>query len=445
MRVLGSVKAVDQVVADLSLSKSMATDVVVYADTPAEPVLDGSAASTFTPVPVAGLVGGTAITGGSFNVIPGGITTIIGGTGSLDPLPVDPDPPGTTFLGTNGNDLIEGTSGDDEIHAFEGDDILYGNDGDDVINGHEGNDRIFGGTGNDGLLGGLGDDQIYGYLGNDQINGGYGNDRLFGDAGNDSIMGLHDADYIEGGSGDDIIQGDDGDDTLLGGGDKDLLIGGRGNDFLDGEFGRDTLEGDAGNDNLFGGYDDDYLNGGADSDSLFGGLGNDTLIGGAAAVDGDDFLDGGAGRDRLIGGGGNDRLYGGQGVDILTGGAGRDTFIFRESDNYVPGYKSGFDRITDFQFTTNNMSFTGDNIDLSFLFDQNTNFTGSSAYQAWEQGYLVFVSNDGGTYVVIDRNGQAPDVAGQSDMAVVFLQGVSTSQFGAIDQPFQLLNHYFTV
>lgn len=440
MRALSSVKAVEPVVADLSLSKS--PDVVVYADTPAEPVLAGTAASAFTPVPIAGLAGG--ITGGSFNVIPGGITTIIGATGSLDPLPVDPEPIGQTYIGSNNADYIIGTSGDDSIYGWGGNDQLYGDGGNDLINGGDGHDYIVGHDGNDSLLGGLGDDEIAGYSGNDQINGGYGNDRLFGDTGNDVIMGLHDNDVIDGGYGDDIIQGDDGDDTLLGRGDNDLLIGGRGNDFLDGEFGRDTLEGDEGNDNLFGGYDNDYLNGGAGSDSLFGGLGNDTLYGGAAAIDGDDFLDGGAGRDRLVGGAGNDRLYGGQGADILTGGAGRDTFIFRDSEN-LTGKKAEYDRITDFQFTTDNTSFSGDGIDLSFLFDQKTNFTGTSAYDAWFQGYLVFESRDGGTYVVIDRNGQAPDVAGQGDMTVAFLEWVQTSEFGAVGQPFQLLDRYFTV
>jgi hypothetical protein len=222
---------------------------------------------------------------------------------------------------------------------------------------------------------------------NDFIAGTGAADVLFGHAGNDVIYGGH---------GDDVLDGGDGSDTLVGGEGSDKLIGGRGSDWL---------IGDDGNDHLLGGDGDDTLEGRA----------------------GDDYLEGGAGNDILKGGDGNDTLVAGPGVDIMVGGAGRDTFVVSGNGPY-----GGVDRITDFQ--AGGGYAVRDLIDLRQALT-GTDFAGHTALQAFQQGYVYLVQHgkpgeEGfGTYVMLDRNGAAPDYGYyNTDVALVDLVGVAKDQ-----------------
>jgi Ca2+-binding RTX toxin-like protein len=290
---------------------------------------------------------------------------------------IAPPVPGKTIVGTAGNDADAAT--------------LYGTDGDDVIYGLGGHDVLVGKAGNDRLEGDDGDDRLFGEAGNDVLNGGNGVDKLYGG---------------------------DGTDTLHGGAGMDFLYGDAGNDTLFGDDGADLLRGGTGNDRLYGGE----LN-----DLLFGEDGDDILDGGSSG----DQLDGGAGRDTLIGGDGNDYLNGGAGRDMLTGGAGADTFIFKD----LPG-TDGIDVVTDYD-PIGVQGMTRDQIDLSALLDKFTDFAGTTAKQAIEQGYIYTVQHGTpgtagfGTYVMIDRNGLASDgpVYG-ADIAVADLQGIAQYHLG---------------
>jgi hypothetical protein len=281
---------------------------------------------------------------------------------------------------------------------------------------------IVGTNGNDGLVGTDGDDVIYGLDGNDGIAGGAGSDRLEGENGDDILLGETGNDTLNGGNGHDQMSGGDG---------QDILDGGAGDDRLDGGAGNDTLFGDDGTDVMHGGTGSDRLYGGADNDYMFGDDGDDFLDGGSA----NDYLNGGAGRDTLVGGDGADDLDGGPGRDILTGGAGSDEFIFSD----LPGSIAEIDVITDFDFFGAFSSSTNprDVIGLRAMLDKFTDFAGTTAKEAIAQGYIYTVQHgtagtaDVGTYIVIDRNGLAPDgpVYG-ADIVVCDLQGVARFQLG---------------
>ena len=109
---------------------------------------------------------------------------------------------------------------------------------------------------------------------------------------------------------------------------------------------------------------------------------------------------------------GNDRLSGGVGIDHLYGGPGRDIFQFKLGDS-KPG---AFDKVYDFR--------TGvDIIDLSTI-DSNINrpsFQSLKICQRPEANALWFLSEDGGTYVCADVNGDR-----NADF-VIFLPGVTNS------------------
>lgn len=220
----------------------------------------------------------------------------------------------------------------------------------------------------------------------------------------------------------DFIAGTDGADMLFGYGGSDLISGGLGDDTLDGGEGDDTLVGGDGNDTLLGGGGMDWLIGDAGNDTMRGGDGDDTLEGRA----GDDRLEGGTGNDILKGGDGNDTLVGGSGADVMVGGAGRDTFVVSGGGYYY----GGIDRVTDFQVGTGAYYSTFDRIDLREALASST-FTGSTAYEAYQQGYLYFVEHgtpgeEGfGTTVYMDRNGSAPDYGYHVDVALVNLEGVA--------------------
>lgn len=178
--------------------------------------------------------------------------------------------PGTTTVGTAGNDVIMGTVGPDNIRGMAGDDKICSLAGNDIVEGGRGNDRI---------------------------DLGAGADRAGGNRGADRILGRGGPDVIRGNTGADTLEGGQGHDRVFGGSGEDLLIGGGGRDSLTGEGGRDQLEGGPG------------------ADVLSGGARGDTLRGGG----GDDELAGNAGSDNLLGGGGTDSCNGGRGDDAIAG------------------------------------------------------------------------------------------------------------------------------
>jgi len=228
----------------------------------------------------------------------------------------------------------------------------------------------------------------------------------------------------------------------------DMLFGGAGDDSLYGRSHGDTLFGGAGNDVLHG---DGRWNGNTfetsaieGADTLYGEDGDDRLFG----VGGDDQLYGGAGQDILNGGAANDVIDGGAGADRMVGGSGRDRFVFTERPDL---YQPGIDTIVDFDFVTDGTSFSGDWIDLRPLFDKYTNFTGSTAFEAWQQGYLRLVQhgNPGeagfGTTIQIDPNGHADGYYPHQTFAVVNLEGVASSSFDAFNQEAAFVSKYILV
>jgi Ca2+-binding RTX toxin-like protein len=161
--------------------------------------------------------------------------------------------------------------------------------------------------------------------------------------------------------------------------------------------GNDTLFGGAGHDQLIGGEGDDVIDGGDGTDYLNGGNGADTLIGGS----GDDSLGGDKG---------DDVLEGGLGLDYLLGGSGADRFVLTEND--------ATDVIFEFSAAE------GDKIDIAALLDRFTDFAGTTAAQAFSQGYIYLVQHgtqgntDFVTTVHVDPNG---GTHGAGDFAAVEL------------------------
>jgi Ca2+-binding RTX toxin-like protein len=253
------------------------------------------------------------------------------------------------------------------------------------------------------------------------IHGTPGNDYLVGGAGNDVMRGLAGDDFISGGAGNDSISGDAGNDMVFGGEGHDQVNGNDGDDLLRGNAGNDSLWGSNGNDIVEGSEGDDRVEGGAGQDFVSGGAGNDTVRGGDDA----DILDGGAGVDRL---------EGGKGMDTLTGGEGRDFFLARPDEVAWNAHSHVWDVITDFNPYG---SADRDCIDLRLLMDQ-TQFTGTTAQQAYEQGFLRLsqyqrIDDNGnithGTVIVVDQNGSASNGHGGAGIANVFLlEGVQTHE-----------------
>ncbi len=227
---------------------------------------------------------------------------------------------------------------------------------------------------------------VYGTAGDDSIDfdppeapgpGQYFN--IHAGDGDDQVYGSASADRIDGGNGRDILFGQEGNDRLLGGAGHDDLYGGRGND---------TMEGGTGNDWMSGGYGADTMNGGDGDDHMFG-YGER----GGSWNDVGDVMNGGAGNDFLYGEGGDDVLNGGAGYDQLSGGAGADRFVFTHADrtDMISGFNAA----------------EGDKIDVSALLDSLTSFKGTTAQEAFSQGYLYLVQDQGKTTLYVDRDGGA--------------------------------------
>lgn len=278
------------------------------------------------------------------------------------------------------NDVLFGNAGDDTLFGGLGNDVLNGGAGADVLNGGSGTNTAsydgsasgvavnlatgaaVGGAADGDVLQGISsltgsdhDDMLTGDDAVNSLNGGAGDDTLNGGAG---------ADLIDGGQGDDdtatyatsssAVQVNLGTATGTGGdaqGDEiyniEHLIGSDHSDSLNGNTSNNTLAGGDGNDTLNGLDGDDILLGGDGADSLEGGAGDDTLEGG----DSNDHVHGGAGDDDLSGGDGDDHFMGGSGDDTMSGGDGTDTFVL--------ALGMGNDVITDFEFGTDLLTFSG--------------------------------------------------------------------------------------
>jgi hypothetical protein len=78
-----------------------------------------------------------------------------------------------------------------------------------------------------------------------------------------------------------------------------------------------------------------------------------------------------------------------------------------------------------------------DRIDIGYLLDQETNFTGATAQQAIDQGYIYFLQHGMpgqagfGTKLMIDLNGGGAGDGTAGDMAIADLLGVQQNQLNA--------------
>jgi Ca2+-binding RTX toxin-like protein len=153
-----------------------------------------------------------------------------------------------TFLGNEGNDVIEGNDGADTALGGEGNDIITDSAGDDLLKGGPGHDAMDAGPGLDLLLGGDGKDFLNGGANTNEVFGGEGDDMIIAGGGNDTAFGDGGDDWIQGGDGADLLQGDSGapffDDPNRPG--HDVIMGQNGDDDYDAEGGDDILLADAG-------------------------------------------------------------------------------------------------------------------------------------------------------------------------------------------------------
>jgi hypothetical protein len=79
----------------------------------------------------------------------------------------------TTFIGTDGSDVISGTDHADMVVAKGGDDLICTFFGPDVVDGGSDDDIVFGGTQNDRIFGKQGFDELHGEEGQDRLDGGH--------------------------------------------------------------------------------------------------------------------------------------------------------------------------------------------------------------------------------------------------------------------------------
>ncbi|MEO8245107.1 MAG: cadherin domain-containing protein, partial [bacterium] len=292
------------------------------------------------------------------------------------------DVPGTTIIGTSGDDKI------DLKHKLTGQ-PLPTKEGD-VLKGSAGNDTLDGGLGGDTMLGGTGDDT---YLVNEtsdivkekagqgidlvkasvdfSLSGNLENLRLMGNSGL-SGSGNSRANVLTGTSGNDTLTGNGGDDTLDGGAGTDRMTGGNDNDtYLVDDANDRTIETRGGGIDTVISTVSYAIGSGIEVLTLSGsgainGTGNNlanTMTGNAKA----NFLFGNRGNDNLMGLAGNDTIQGGKnadsitggaGTDVMTGGSGHDVFIFTSlSDSKSSA--TNRDVITDFS--------KGDHIDLAAI------------------------------------------------------------------------------
>ncbi len=265
--------------------------------------------------------------------------------------PVQPPSPGTTQIGTDGNDVLTGTAGADNLFGRAGDDYLKGGAGNDFLNGETGKDLLEGGTGDDTLVvdsvldaiterPGEGTDTVQSYI-SYALGGNVENLTLIGNI----------AISATGNELDNFLVGNALNNVMLGRSGNDVLYGDAGDDFLNGELGQDQMFGGVGSDTLIVDDAGDYVweaaNEGTDtvqsyiSYALQDNFENLILIGGTGVVatgnalanviqgnDADNRIDGMGGLDSLMGNGGNDRLTIHTGQERVAGGSGFDTLQF---------------------------------------------------------------------------------------------------------------------
>ncbi|EIM29309.1 calcium-binding protein [Microvirga lotononidis] len=297
-----------------------------------------------------------------------------------------------TFIGSQGNDIINASDTPDQF-------TLYGGAGNDTLMGAGSNewdkDYLIGGAGDDLLIGGIayfqgnaavrvdlatgtatgqGTDtlqsitHVIGSNSGDVLRAGNVAATLDGAAGNDTLYGSSGNDELYVGSGADVVYGSAGSDLIYANGattlryDQLVLLNAQGNniagaisaDLAQGyvskfdnvpgssfpKFGEDRIFSSAldlvatqYNDAVTGNNLNNHLYGLGGNDSLGGAGGDDVLTGDA----GNDTLDGGTGNDTLDGGINNDLLKGGDGHDRLLGGSGRDTLDGGNGDDTLDG------------------------------------------------------------------------------------------------------------
>lgn len=262
--------------------------------------------------------------------------------------PDQPPSPGTTQVGTDGNDVLTGTASADILLGRAGDDYLKGGAGKDFLNGETGKDLLEGGAGDDMLIVDSGLDAITERPGEgiDTVQS-YINYALGGNVENLTLIG-NIAVSATGNELNNYLVGNALDNVMLGRSGNDVLYGDAGDDFINGELGQDQMFGGVGNDTVIVDDAGDYVweaaNEGTDtvqsyiSYTLQGNFENLILIGQTGEVangnalanviqgnDADNRMDGMGGLDSLMGNGGNDRLTIHTGQESVAGGSGFDT------------------------------------------------------------------------------------------------------------------------
>lgn len=227
---------------------------------------------------------------------------------------------------------------------------------------------------------------IYGTNGEDILHGTLSIDAIYASDGNDSIY--HDAqsaqylqDYINGGSGIDTLFFSNGSwyDNILGNAAKIYnveIIDVNGKSLFVEEggtynFSAITFQNTTGNIHVKG----------AIGAHITGSAQDNLIIGDITGISGDDTFYGGAG---------NDSLSGLEGNDTLSGGSGNDTFIF----------KSGADKVTDFEDNLDTLAFYANELGLSSVQD------------------ILNVDSEIGSKVIFDfGNGNQLEVVGAGSLA----------------------------
>ncbi|NTW99233.1 MAG: DUF4347 domain-containing protein, partial [Geobacteraceae bacterium] len=189
---------------------------------------------------------------------------------------------GSTFCGTESNDILSMGDEANYMYGYGGNDFLSGGGGNDTIDGDNGSDTLRGREGDDLILGGAGNDAISGQWGNDTIDGGPGNDTV-------QFMGNF-ADYAislekDGGvfTVVDSVAGRDGTDQITKAevfkfANDDTWNAGDACTVVNGTSRIDYVYGNDLNNRLFGGEGDDVLEGKKGNDTIDGGIGSDTVI-----------------------------------------------------------------------------------------------------------------------------------------------------------------------
>ena len=113
-----------------------------------------------------------------------------------------------TFIGCDGNDMLDGGDGNDYMYGMDGDDIYFGGNGDDYFYTGKGNDIVIAGEGDDHIFANVEDEKLLPKSGDNIIKAGKGNDEIYSINGNDTYI-------FNIGDGQDIITDIGGNDTIF--------------------------------------------------------------------------------------------------------------------------------------------------------------------------------------------------------------------------------------